>query len=1282
LTLSFVAHHRNTFNAFHSYDNPVVNDAADRLDANQTTNMITLHGHSFGRSDYSLNVQLTQYGCTTTTWLADTSLLCKLRPGYEAEEVPFSIIQQSAKICRNCLPEERLIKCGNGSPGYCWICESCSPGLWRDCLPSEYITGECFPCQNEGFLVGERYYKDMDGTADSRCIPCAICGGPNQDGSEFEARRCTKEANTQCTACQPCPAPKLRVGCAGETGGACTIIAPGVTNIFASATAVLNGETISQREHVTAGPIVMKMTGDYVGISLVLSGYTSLMFPDEVINLSISVINVSDAMIKASKSILLEGRNIGLQNAIRRISESVTGARRATTNVSTDETKLSLNMVSDVVHCSPAGLQLQPPATMTLKLNTAAIAASSYQKELSIYAWDIDENMWKLIESRSGYLNVSSRTIGFQVSNFSTFVVMMPVVVTSPGESDLVIPAVLITAAVLGAMFVCLCWFQRDKILKKAGFGASEHKIDPFEFPKLRNFENYEYAPEAQTSRMQFSDDSTLTSFKGQQSLSNYEVQEGYAHNSAYYDLGYPPSTEPILDLAGVGIRIPQTEFTQPILDEDEAQLRMPGIFGPRDPKLSSQFRVPGAKDARLYHSVIVPIMQSTRVSPPSSSPPKSQSTSPGADRARSPSIEFSISTPRRRFSDLEIHVATSRRASPASRRDSMTDHNGNEDDKIAGHKILQVATDVKNQPGKWEFSFAPAIRRDKSPPGIWDSEGVGQYSSLTGSKPVTSSDWQMVVDASDYSTPVQATKIRPSPSGVSSVSRLNITPGAAAAGLRQHSSGQRQLQVPQLRQTGSPAIRLDKSPPGIWDSEGVGQYSSLTGSKPVTSSDLQMVVDASDYSTPVQAAKIRPSPSGASSVSRLNMPGAAAAGLRQHSSGQRQLQVPQLRQTGTLRRVHSYSDSSQDSDLEIVEYDDYSHFAKDREVVEYEDDNNNHVHSNAEVRNTRREMLRRADDYNNKQSHVSRLHASPPVSRANSVSRPTSPKPGRAHSPAIEIPATAPLRKFSDREISIGTPREGTSPSERRVVSAERDRYAIGRTATEVTGTKRQIASDHQNRRATQTVRQGRSPAGLRWEVAVPLRPYRSPSPSAWWASRAGGVPSVIRLNTAPGAAATGLRQHRSGEPQSYVTQPRQTGALRRARNYLDSSQDSDLEIVEYDDYSRSMSSGLAVSGPARPANLSDDSPCYGVRRVESTVVSPDFAAADLRRETSGQLPGVSAANMRNRSSHLYQPWAQSNHQRTSALQRYRDSDESDDGNSGNSGTPSDGLLTREFEC
>jgi hypothetical protein len=34
-------------------------------------------------------------------------------------------------------------------------------------------------------------------------------------------------------------------------------------------------------------------------------------------------------------------------------------------------------------------------------------------------------------------------------------------------------------------------------------------------------------------------------------------------------------------------------------------------------------------------------------------------------------------------------------------------------------------------------------------------------------------------------------------------------------------------------------------------------------------------------------------------------------------------------------------------------------------------------------------------------------------------------------------------------------------------------------------------------------------------------------------------------------------------------------------------------------------------LAGPARPANLSDDTPYYGVRREESTVVSPDFASS-----------------------------------------------------------------------
>lgn len=58
------------------------------------------------------------------------------------------------------------------------------------------------------------------------------------------------------------------------------VIAPGVTRILASATGLPNGRILAQWVHVTEGPIVRKMTGNYAGTSMVLSEYTKLAFPD------------------------------------------------------------------------------------------------------------------------------------------------------------------------------------------------------------------------------------------------------------------------------------------------------------------------------------------------------------------------------------------------------------------------------------------------------------------------------------------------------------------------------------------------------------------------------------------------------------------------------------------------------------------------------------------------------------------------------------------------------------------------------------------------------------------------------------------------------------------------------------------------------------------------------------------------------------------------------------------------------------------------------------------
>jgi hypothetical protein len=499
LTVSFVAHYRNTRQALHSYDNPVVTDAAERLDEDQRQDLITLHGYSFGRSDYSLNAQVEQYGCTATTWLADTSLLCKLRSGFKAHEVQFTSIR-STKICRRCSGNEALIRCGSGSPGYCWVCEPCGPGFFRDCFPSEYVSGECLACQNEGQPIGDRFYKDIVGNAQTQCSPCSLCGGRNQDGTEYEARRCTRDTDTQCAACQSCTGPKIRVGCGGDTEGECTEIAPGVARVFATATARLNGRNLSPYLHETGGKIVMKMTGDYEGTYMVISETTRLAFPGEMTNISISAIEPSGVMMDASKrNDLLEDLYAAEEITIRRLWK--VSMRRASSNL----TSLSLQMVSNVVHCNAPGLIVSPPAILTLRLDAAAFSQPEYAGKLHVYSWDTETNQWRRIASPGDYFNITNVSVGIRISNFSTFVVMVPVEVeTTLSSNDLVMPAVVITVLVLGSVSLLVCWWQRDFILLKAGVRSRERTVNKFHSPSELEVSEYSL-PATKSNRSYYS---------------------------------------------------------------------------------------------------------------------------------------------------------------------------------------------------------------------------------------------------------------------------------------------------------------------------------------------------------------------------------------------------------------------------------------------------------------------------------------------------------------------------------------------------------------------------------------------------------------------------------------------------------------------------------------------------------------------------------------------------------------------------------------------------------
>ena len=885
LVVSIVAHTRNTLRALHSYDSPVIIDAAERLDEEQTTDLITLQGHSFGQSDYSLQAKIAQYGCTATTWLADTAMMCKLRPGVKAQEVPFADIR-TGTVCRSCLPEETLIKCAGGSPGWCWVCEPCGPGLYRDCFPAKQdSSGECVQCPNDGYAIGERYYKDTVGDTDTQCSPCTVCGGRNQNGSEFEIQRCTPDTDAKCRPCPPCPDPQIRVGCGGEAQGDCMVIAPGVTRILGSAVGLLNGETRSQWLHVTEGPIVVKMTGDFEGTSLVLSERTSLAFPDKVMNLSLSAVEPSVEMMEATKDrVLLEGLYDLNATKSRRLLRFLTGSRRASENL----TGLALKVVSNVLHCSPAGLILQPPATLTLQLIPAALADSNYANMVFVYAWDPDTNQWRRMDNGNDYLNVSNTTIGIWVSNFTTFVAMAPIDVNPPGGLELVVPAVVITLLVLGAGIVCFCWCQREYVLKRAGGLV----------PAKRPGDTYLVHSPA----------------------TNYQQQ---------YHFGVRPVSAVSTDLSSIGSPgvpglVPPTELAQATHHDEGlhrlAEFRMTPVARSTRMALNksdstSPFYSPLSMPSAYLPRTMSPLESRSRSRSPQ--PRRSPARSPPAaaaapiSRGFSPAIEMSSATPRRKFSDVEISVVTPSRRERSGSRARMPSSERYR--RSVDGEILQVATDYTDRQ-----AMMPTRRQSLSPPGVWDIRPASQsqLSSVLetwgshGRRGDSSTREGLVGSASDYSL------------AGGQASRA-VRPGSAAAGMREQTSWQHQrraathtgiMRRPGPRRYSDSEDSNSDSDDGIYGrhveqgslaQSGTGQY------------DRQSHTGAGQYDVgplPPRATDARLLPDNVQ-VFR-GAPGSAAVRMRQHTStsgGREALASRQPRQKRARTLV--YDENSDDSD-------------------------------------------------------------------------------------------------------------------------------------------------------------------------------------------------------------------------------------------------------------------------------------------------------------------------------------------------------------------------------
>ena len=456
LILSVQSSFLATTTTLFTFDGPKILDMFDAINSDTKAVEVTLSGKNFGRTTYSLSAMIGTYGCSATDWIADTSLRCKLNEGYTAGDVTLAAVHDG-KICRTCGKGEFLMGCSETNSGYCRSCGSCQKGFYRDCFQGPASSGSCKPCPNEGEAIGKRFFKDTDETAQTMCSLCLICGGKNQNGSQYEASRCTKERNTVCRECQTCVAGKIRTGCAGMFEGVCTMIGGGVTNILSTASGQLRIEETASGQFLTTELLRVQMIGDFSGNGLIVQTKSLIKFPERASNLSVSALVPSPKMIAAYEN-------------------------------------KALAPVSSFLHLGPSGIEFVPPAKIFFKLLPDAM-----QRNWSVYKWNDTDSNWARV---AGTTNINGPSIEFQSKSFSSYVLLAPgrqipllsIEKSDSNWKDYVLIAVVVPCSTLLCIIscVCACILRRRKlhVVSSSCFGESQSSrksTEPIKSPWLQN---------------------------------------------------------------------------------------------------------------------------------------------------------------------------------------------------------------------------------------------------------------------------------------------------------------------------------------------------------------------------------------------------------------------------------------------------------------------------------------------------------------------------------------------------------------------------------------------------------------------------------------------------------------------------------------------------------------------------------------------------------------------------------------------------------------------------
>ena len=118
----------SSFSDIFSYDGPAV----DSVNISLVSDGAYIVGKNFGQTDSTLQAIFGQSACDSTSWIADSSVVCSLALNFDLNIE----ITEPVHICRKCLSDEVIFGCTMSSFGYCALCGQCGPGLFRDgCVP-------------------------------------------------------------------------------------------------------------------------------------------------------------------------------------------------------------------------------------------------------------------------------------------------------------------------------------------------------------------------------------------------------------------------------------------------------------------------------------------------------------------------------------------------------------------------------------------------------------------------------------------------------------------------------------------------------------------------------------------------------------------------------------------------------------------------------------------------------------------------------------------------------------------------------------------------------------------------------------------------------------------------------------------------------------------------------------------------------------------------------------------------------------------------------------------